>query len=116
MNRKSISEKLTEYHNEYDRLNEMVTECEGQIDSIQVECSSIQNTIKQVELDRESVLREMTTLELDVNELRGRYQRKEEVLRKNQSRKEDLETEFAMKQSYLQENLTPQLNVIIFAN
>ena len=67
-------------------------------------------------MDRESLLREMTTLELDVSDLRGRYQRKEDFLRKNQSRKEDLETELAMKQSYLQDNLTPQLNVKLFVS
>lgn len=110
INRRALSDKLSELHQEYDDLKDKLQECDEKTNALLVEGNSLENTMKNVEEERQNVLREVTTAELDLNELRQSVERQEEVQLKNQQKKRELETEMNDKQNRIQE-ITPQLDV-----
>lgn len=75
-----------------------------------VEGVSLENTIKEIEESRQTVLKEVTTAELDLTELKRSSEKREEMMLRNQQKRQTLEQELGVKQARLAE-LTPQLIV-----
>lgn len=91
-------------------MNDALKQSEAELAAMTVEGVSLENTIKEIEESRQTVLKEVTTAELDLTELKRSSEKREEMMLRNQQKRQTLEQELGVKQARLAE-LTPQLIV-----